>query len=315
MKKLVIKDNLTSLEVLEQINIFRTQERNKVKLQHKTLLDIIRDEFEEEIREQNILLSSQQVKMPNGGVRKQPIFVLTLNQAKQVLMRESKFVRRAVIQYIEKLEQTLKGTTKVEMNKLPFEYKVEIETQPKLIEIYQTENKVYYIKAKDLWRKLEVNQYFRSWINKRIEKYDFIEEFDFMSVEDDYALTLDMVKELCIIENTINSKLIKKYIIIFERHLKEEQMLMVEQMKERFKNKKVAYILNHNSAVRKCANEVIEFTNSLNIGKVITSLNKEKIVNLCVMLKAYAFPIEMDKKFGINEDGLIEFNYYPIIQV
>ena len=149
----------------------------------------------------------------------------------------------------------------------------------------------------------------------KIEKYDFIEEFDFINMKDDYALTLDMVKELCIIENTINSKLIKKYIIIFERHLKEEQMLMVEQMKERFKNKKVAYILNHNSAVRKCANEVIEFANSLNIGKVITSLNKEKIVNLCVMLKAYAFPIEMDKKFGINEDGLIEFNYYPIIQV
>ena len=313
MKKLVIKDNLTSLEVLEQINIFRTQERNKVKLQHKTLLDIIRDEFEEEIREQNILLSSQQVKMPNGGVRKQPIFVLTLNQAKQVLMRESKFVRRAVIQYIEKLEQTLKRTTKVEMNKLPFEYKVEIETQPKLIEIYQTENKVYYIKAKDLWRKLEVNQYFRSWINKRIEKYDFIEEFDFMSVEDDYALTLDMVKELCILENSTNSKLIKKYIIIFERHLKEKQMLMFEQMKERFKNKKVAYILNHNSAVRKCADEIINFSNSLNIGKVITSLNKEKIVNLCVMLKAYAFPIEMDKKFGISEEGLIEFNYYPTI--
>ena len=313
MKKLVIKDNLTSLEVLEQINIFRTQERNKVKLQHKTLLDIIRDEFEEEIREQNILLSSQQVKMPNGGVRKQPIFVLTLNQAKQVLMRESKFVRRAVIQYIEKLEQALKQPKKVEMNKLPFEYKVEIETQPKLIEIYQTENKVYYIKAKDLWRKLEVNQYFRSWINKRIEKYDFIEEFDFMSVEDDYALTLDMVKELCILENSTNSKLIKKYIIIFERHLKEKQMLMFEQMKERFKNKKVAYILNHNSAVRKCADEIINFSNNLNIGKVITSLNKEKIVNLCVMLKAYAFPIEMDKKFGISEEGLIEFNYYPTI--
>ena len=313
MKKLAIKDSITSLELVEEINKFREEEKNKSKLGHNDLLKIIKDEFEEEIRLGKISQSFQQVKMPNGGVRKHPLFILTLNQAKQVLMRESKFVRRAVIQYIEKLEQALKGTTKVEMNKLPFEYKVEVETQPKLIEIYQTENKVYYIKAKDLWRKLEVNQYFRSWINKRIEKYDFIEEFDFMSVEDDYALTLDMVKELCILENSTNSKLIKKYIIIFERHLKEKQMLMFEQMKERFKNKKVAYILNHNSAVRKCADEIINFSNSLNIGKVITSLNKEKIVNLCVMLKAYAFPIEMDKKFGISEEGLIEFNYYPTI--
>lgn len=311
MKKLVIKDNLTSLELVTEINKFRKKEGNKNELLHKNLLTIIRDEFEIEISQLEIQPSTY--KSSRG--KEYPLFILTLNQAKQVLMRESKFVRRAIIQYIEKLEQALKGTAKVEMTKLPFEYKVEVKNQSELIKIYQTENKTYYIKAKDLWRKLEINQYFRSWINKRIEKYDFIEEFDFINMKDDYALTLDMVKELCIIENTINSKLIKKYIIIFERHLKEEQMLMVEQMKERFKNKKVAYILNHNSAVRKCANEVIEFTNSLNIGKVITSLNKEKIVNLCVMLKAYAFPIEMDKKFGINEDGLIEFNYYPIIQV
>ena len=304
MKKLVIKDNLTSLELVTEINKFRKKEGNKNELLHKNLLTIIRDEFEIEISQLEIQPSTY--KSSRG--KEYPLFILTLNQAKQVLMRESKFVRRAIIQYIEKLEQALKGTAKVEMTKLPFEYKVEVKHQSELIKIYQTENKTYYIKAKDLWRKLEINQYFRSWINKRIEKYDFIEEFDFINMKDDYALTLDMVKELCIIENTINSKLIKKYIIIFERHLKEEQMLMVEQMKERFKNKKVAYILNHNSAVRKCANEVIEFTNSLNIGKVITSLNKEKIVNLCVMLKAYAFPIEMDKKFGINEDGLIEFN-------
>ena len=311
MKKLVIKDNLTSLELVTEINKFRKKEGNKNELLHKNLLTIIRDEFEIEISRLEIQPSTY--KSSRG--KEYPLFILTLNQAKQVLMRESKFVRRAIIQYIEKLEQALKGTAKVEMTKLPFEYKVEVKNQSELIKIYQTENKTYYIKAKDLWRKLEINQYFRSWINKRIEKYDFIEEFDFINMKDDYALTLNMVKELCIIENTINSKIIKKYIIIFERHLKEEQMLMVEQMKERFKNKKVAYILNHNSAVRKCANEVIEFTNSLNIGKVITSLNREKIVNLCVMLKAYAFPIEMDKKFGINEDGLIEFNYYPIIQV
>lgn len=35
------------------------------------------------------------------------MFILTLSQAKQVLVRESKYVRRAVIQYIEKLEASL----------------------------------------------------------------------------------------------------------------------------------------------------------------------------------------------------------------
>lgn len=36
------------------------------------------------------------------------MFKLTLNQAKQVLMRESKFVRKAVIRYIEELENVIK---------------------------------------------------------------------------------------------------------------------------------------------------------------------------------------------------------------
>ena len=36
------------------------------------------------------------------------MFELTLSQAKQVLVRESKFVRKAVIAYIEKLETALK---------------------------------------------------------------------------------------------------------------------------------------------------------------------------------------------------------------
>lgn len=38
------------------------------------------------------------------------MYTLTLNQAKQVLLRESKFVRRAVIHYIERLENALKSS-------------------------------------------------------------------------------------------------------------------------------------------------------------------------------------------------------------
>lgn len=41
--------------------------------------------------------------------RDQPMFVLTLSQAKQVLVRESKFVRKHVIAYLEQLEEALKA--------------------------------------------------------------------------------------------------------------------------------------------------------------------------------------------------------------
>lgn len=99
----VNKDRITSLELLDQINIFRKQEGNRAELQHKDLLKIIRNEFEEEINEGKI--SPVEYKDKKGELR--PMYILTYNQAKQVLLRESKFVRRAVIHYVERLEEEL----------------------------------------------------------------------------------------------------------------------------------------------------------------------------------------------------------------
>lgn len=87
------RENITSLELLEKINQFREQVEGKVELKHKTLLEIIRDEFDDEINEQKIL--PVEYKDKKGELR--PMFILTFNQAKQVLVRESKKVRKMVI--------------------------------------------------------------------------------------------------------------------------------------------------------------------------------------------------------------------------
>lgn len=104
MKELMNKETITSLELVDQINIFRKQEGKKTELQHKDLLKVIRDEFEEEIGEGKI----SPTYYKDQWNREQPMFILTLNQAKQVLVRESKYVRKAVIHYIEDLETKLK---------------------------------------------------------------------------------------------------------------------------------------------------------------------------------------------------------------
>jgi len=107
-----------------------------IELRHDTLISIIKNEFSEEITGlknylsenlgvQNILETSQQKllllneKIGKGKIsltsiieseyidqwnRKQLMYILGLPQAKQVLMRESKFVRKAVIEYIDYLE-------------------------------------------------------------------------------------------------------------------------------------------------------------------------------------------------------------------
>lgn len=108
MNELMKKENgmITSLELLDQINIFRKQ-KNRKNLAHSDLLKIIRDEFEEEIHEGKISCMFYMSKIGNGAERKSPYYNLTLSQAKQVLVRESKFVRKAVIHYIEELESKL----------------------------------------------------------------------------------------------------------------------------------------------------------------------------------------------------------------
>ena len=84
-------------------------------------MDIIRDEFSEEIGLGKISPSSY----TNSQNKKQPMFILTLNQAKQVLLRESKYVRRAVIQYIEKLEEIIRELSEKEKILIGFEKTVE----------------------------------------------------------------------------------------------------------------------------------------------------------------------------------------------
>lgn len=106
------KDKITSLELLEQINLFRVKEgRNE--LQHNDLLKIIRDEFSEEINEGKI--SHVDYKDKKG--EKRPMYNLTYNQAKQVLARESKTVRKAVFKYIEYLEKKYITAIKILNNK------------------------------------------------------------------------------------------------------------------------------------------------------------------------------------------------------
>lgn len=96
------KNKITSLELLEQINLFREKE-DKTELQHYDLLKIIRDEFEEEIGLGKISVSSYK----NSQNKEQPMYNLTFNQARQVLARESKIVRKAVFLYIEKLQEQI----------------------------------------------------------------------------------------------------------------------------------------------------------------------------------------------------------------
>ena len=79
------------------------------------------------------------------------------------------------------------------------------------------------IKARDLHSFLESKQDFSTWIKNRIEKYDFIENQEFVRFHKkmeannatmiEYAITLDMAKELSMVENNEQGRLARRYFI------------------------------------------------------------------------------------------------------
>ena len=150
------KTEWTSVELVDVINHFRTLDRKKTMLQHKTLLEIIRDEFNEEINEQNFLPVNFYTDKKG---EQRPMYKLSNSQAKQILVRESKAVRRAVIKLLEYLEQHNNHNLKVlnEREAYLYEQGLIIDTVDKMAELVK--------KTKELSNKKDICQRIINLIN------------------------------------------------------------------------------------------------------------------------------------------------------
>jgi anti-repressor protein len=87
----------SSRYLVEQINIFRKEEGNRAELAHFTLLSKIESEFVDEIADKYILVSEYKDK--SGKSNK--MYELNYEQSLQILMSESKTVRKAVIEVLK----------------------------------------------------------------------------------------------------------------------------------------------------------------------------------------------------------------------
>ena len=96
-------------------------------------------------------------------------------------------------------------------------------------------NAVETVNARELHAFLEVQTRFNDWIKNRIEQYDFVENQDFLVVTEkkvtmtdagekatlikEYHITLDMAKELSMVERNEKGKQARKYFIECEKKL------------------------------------------------------------------------------------------------
>lgn len=89
---------------------------------------------------------------------------------------------------------------------------------------------VQTVNARDLHAFLQVKSEFRNWIKNRVEDFGFIENQDFVTVgknlpgggrQTDYFITIDMAKELSMVERNEQGKRARQYFIECERRAKD----------------------------------------------------------------------------------------------
>lgn len=119
------------------------------------------------------------------------------------------------------------------------------------------------VNARELHAFLGVGKDFSSWIKERITKYEFVEGLDFEVFTNsgenpvggrptiDYALSLDMAKELSMVENNEKGRLARKYFIECENIARGYEL--VPTIEQKLRNKMMvsewtAKFLNLNEA-------------------------------------------------------------------
>jgi phage anti-repressor protein len=83
------------------------------------------------------------------------------------------------------------------------------------------------VNARDLHKELEVKTEFAKWVKRAIEKYDFVKNVDYIVIVKngekggrpitEYITTIDMAKELAMLENNKQGRVYRKYFIEVEK--------------------------------------------------------------------------------------------------
>lgn len=85
------------------------------------------------------------------------------------------------------------------------------------------------VNARDLWKTLEIETKFNTWMPRRIEEYEFEEGRDFVTnlgkshgrPSKEYIISLDMAKELAMVENNEQGRRIRRYFIEVEKNARK----------------------------------------------------------------------------------------------
>lgn len=103
-------------------------------------------------------------------------------------------------------------------------------TTTALVQVFTGDNGTQLCNARDLHAVLEVCTKIEDWLPRRIEQYGFTEGEDFFAnvrktrgrPATDYHLTLDMAKELAMVENNDRGRQVRRYFIQIEKEARAQ---------------------------------------------------------------------------------------------
>lgn len=137
-----------------------------------------------------------------------------------------------------------------------------------LIKVSINESNEQIVSGRELYEFLEVKTKYKDWIKRKIEKYGFIENIDFVLVaqkratnnprnpytlENEHILKLSMAKELAMLENNEKGKQARLYFIKCEEEYKKQKqvtfskkdLLMLNVIKANSENERMVAMSNY----------------------------------------------------------------------
>ena len=161
--------------------------------------------------------------------------------------------------------------------------------------------KINAVDARELWKFLESKQQFGDWIKKRIEEYGFLIDIDYIKLHNlmnaktvqpqglkkriDYALSIDMAKELSMVERNHKGREARKYFIECEKRLKaltpKDYPSALRQLATEYEEKQLllSQIAKDKPKVE-FAEQVVAEKDSLTIGDFAKELSKVHGLNV-----------------------------------
>lgn len=176
-------------------------------------------------------------------------------------------------------------------------------------------NKIECVSARELYEKLEIKSRFNDWFN-RMREYGFVENEDYKAITQkkvtaqgneseytDYAVSVDMAKQICMLQRNEKGMQYRRYLLDVERRFKEKQTAEYKQIRDKSKAVRNLFAEPLNNHGIKENYEYINITRNMKKPFGITAKKKDMTKSELTKITASEFLAEamLDDEYGYSE--------------